>query len=29
MWQDIVRADGKTLIASWPAGAQQPVEVWQ
>lgn len=28
MWQDINRADGKTLCTSWPAGADVPVESW-
>ncbi len=27
-WQDITRADGCTLVSSWPNGAEKPVEVW-
>jgi len=27
-WQDIVNDQGKVLVASWPAGANQHVEVW-
>lgn len=27
-WQDIVRADGKTLVTSWPMGANAPLENW-
>ena len=28
-WQDITDAQGRVLVASWPAGANVPVEVWQ
>ncbi len=28
-WQDIVDAQGRVLVTSWPMGAQQPVEVWR
>ncbi len=28
-WQDITDAQGRTLVTSWPMGANAPVEVWQ
>lgn len=27
-WDDIVDRSGRTLVTSWPLGAQRPVEVW-
>ena len=27
-WEDIVRGDGKTLVTSWPIGAEKFVETW-
>lgn len=27
-WADITNAEGQTLVTSWPAGADQPVEAW-
>ena len=27
-WEDIMRSDGKVLVASWPPGATKPLEVW-
>lgn len=27
-WGDVTNADGQTLVASWPAGANQPTERW-
>jgi hypothetical protein len=28
-WQDITDTQGRTLVTSWPMGANAPVEVWQ
>lgn len=27
-WEDITNMEGKTLVVSWPTGANEPIEMW-